>query len=149
MAKRLAILCFLFCVVHSPLVLADPPRVHIDHVLEQFIVAFNNGDAATMASLYTVDATLMPPDASIVRGRAAVQAFWQAGIDGGMKIDYLRATEVEAHGDLAYEVGEFKVLVPSEDGTAEAFGKYIVIWKREGHSWLVHHDIWNSDPAGE
>ena len=81
--------------------------------------------------------------------RNAIQAFWQGAIDSGMKIGMLRATEVAARGDLAFEVGGFKLLVPGESGTTEVVGKYIVVWKRADHTWRLHRDIWNITPAAE
>jgi ketosteroid isomerase-like protein len=119
------------------LALAAPPREHIDETLVRFVSAFNEGDAATAASFYTEDAALLPPDAQPVNGRDAIQAFWQGAIDAGMKIGMLRATEVDARGDLAYEVGGFKLLVPGESGTTEVVGKYIVVWKRGDHTWRL------------
>lgn len=137
------------CVLAPSLALADPPRTHIDKTMVRFVAAFNNGDAATVASFYTEDAALLPPQAGRVDGRNAIQAFWQGAIDSGMKIEMLRATEVGARGDLASEVGGFKLLVPGESGTTEVVGKYIVVWKRTGHTWRLHRDIWNITPAAE
>jgi ketosteroid isomerase-like protein len=55
---------------------------------------------------------------------------------------------VEAHGDMAYEVG--KLTLKGEDGTVLDSGKYVVIWKRENGQWRLHRDIWNTSmPAPE
>ena len=91
--------------------MAGESRTHIDEALVKFVAAFNAGDAATVASLYTEDAALYPPGAERVDGRSAIQTFWQGAIDSGMKID----------------------------------GKYIVIWKRSGHTWQLYRDIWNTN----
>jgi ketosteroid isomerase-like protein len=37
---------------------------------------FARGDAAALAGMYTEDASLLPPGAEMIRGRAAIQAFW-------------------------------------------------------------------------
>jgi ketosteroid isomerase-like protein len=71
--------------------MAGEPRAHIDDALVTFVAAFNAGDGATVASLYTEDAALYPPGGERVDGRSAIQAFWQGAIDSGMKIDDLRA----------------------------------------------------------
>lgn len=129
--------------------LASPPREHIDQALVRFVSAINSGDAATVASLYSANAALLPPDAARVNGRAGIQAFWQGVIDAGITIDSLRAVEVEARGDMAYEVGGFELSVPGESGTTKVTGKYIVVWKRSGHTWQLHRDIWNMTPTAE
>ena len=41
--------------------MAGEPRAHIDDALVTFVTAFNAGDGATVASLYTEDAALYPP----------------------------------------------------------------------------------------
>lgn len=135
------------CLLYSGFSLADAPRDHIDDALVTFVAAFNSGDSATVASFYTQDASLLPPDSTPIVGRAAIKDFWQGAIDAGMKIQKLQATEVESRSDTAYEVGEFTLVVPTEDGTTDVHGKYIVVWKRDGHTWQLHRDIWNTTPA--
>lgn len=124
---------------------AGSPREHIDNSLVKFVAAFNAGDGAGVAALYTEDAALLPPGGTEVNGRAAIQEFWQGAIDSGMKIDSLGAVEVDASGALAGEVGAFVLSVPGDEGTSKVAGKYIVIWKRQGHNWLLHRDIWNTN----
>ncbi len=127
------------------LAMAGEPRMHIDEALVNFVAAFNAGDGATVASLYSEDATLFPPGGERVDGRSAIQTFWQGAIDSGMKIDDLHAVEVEARSDMAGEVGVFTLSVPGDSGPAKVAGKYIVIWKRSGHTWQLHRDIWNTN----
>ena len=109
------------------------------------MAAFNAGDAATVASLYSEDAALFPPGGERVDGRSAIQTFWQGAIDSGMKVDVLHAVEVEARGDMAGEVSVFTLSVPGEGGATKVAGKYIVIWKRSGQTWQLHRDIYNTN----
>ena len=127
---------------------AHSPRESIEAVLTAFAAAFNGGDGAGVAALYTDDAALLPPGGQRVDGRAAVLTFWQGAIDGGLTNISLRTIEVEANGNLAYEVGTFSLQAPGEDGqpvTAE--GKYVVVWKKGADgTWRLHRDIWNMTP---
>ncbi len=136
---------FVAGVMASAQALAGSPREHIDASLIKFVAAFNAGDGAGVAALYTEDAALLPPGGTQVNGRAAIQDFWQGAIDSGMKIDSLGAVEVDANGNIAGEIGEFVLSVPGEGGASKVPGKYIVIWKRDGHSWMLHRDIWNTN----
>ncbi len=124
---------------------AGEPRTHIDEALVKFVAAFNAGDAATVASLYSEDAALFPPKGERIDGRSAIQTFRQGAIDSGMKIDDLHAIEVDSRGDIAGEVGVFILSVPGDSGATKIPGKYIVIWKRSGHTWQLHRDIWNTN----
>ena len=124
---------------------ADAPRTHIEEVMVKFVNAFNAGDGATVASFYSEDAALFPPGAERIDGRSAIQTFWQGAIDSGMKIDKLQPVEVDSGGNFAGEVGVFVLSVPGENGVTKVAGKYIVTWKRSGHNWQLHRDIWNTN----
>ena len=124
---------------------AGEARTHIDEAMVKFVAAFNAGDGATVARLYSEDAALFPPGGERVDGRSAIQTFWQGAIDSGMKIDKLHAIEVDSGGDIAGEVGVFILSVPGDSGATKVPGKYIVIWKRIGHTWQLHRDIWNTN----
>ena len=140
--KRLLIV-FALTVLLPTAAISEEPREHIDQALIKFAAAFNIGDAATVASLYTEDAAIFPPGGDRVDGRSAIQNFWQGAIDSGMKITDLRAVEVEAREDMAGEVGVFTATVPGDAGLTTVNGEYIVIWKRTGHTWQLHRDIYN------
>jgi uncharacterized protein (TIGR02246 family) len=130
---------------------ANSPRENIEEALATFAAAFNGGDGAGVAALYTDDAALLPPGGERVDGRAAIETFWQGAIDGGLTNLTLRVVEVEAKGDIAYEVGALSLQAPGEDGqpvTVE--GKYIVVWQKGADgAWRLHRDIWNMSPAAE
>jgi uncharacterized protein (TIGR02246 family) len=123
-------------------------KAQIDKANEAFMAAFAKGDTAAIAAMYTTDGQALPPNTDVVRGRDAIKKLWDDGIAMGVKSVKLKATEVEAHGNVAHEVGTYAVL--SADGTELDRGKYIVIWKREGNTWKLHRDIWNtSKPAAQ
>ena len=117
-------------------------RQAIEQVNSQFVEAFKAGDAATIASLYTDTAKLLPPDATEIAGQDAIETFWQSLIDDGLKDLTLEAMEVESSGDLAYEVGVFSLQVPAENNAmVTATGNYVVVWKRgEDDNWRLHID---------
>jgi len=92
---------------------------------------------------------MLPPDATRVAGREAIAALWKSWIDDGLKNLTLKTTEVESQGDLAYEIGEFSLQVPGEDGSmTTAPGNYVVVWKRGADgAWWLKVDTWNDAPA--
>jgi uncharacterized protein (TIGR02246 family) len=109
---------------------------------ENFMTAARRGDAAGLAALYTENGQVLPPNSDFVTGRAAIQVFWQAVIDMGIKEAKLEIIEVEGHGDTAIEVSRFTLY--GEAGKELDKGKYIVIWKQEQGQWKLHRDIFNS-----
>jgi len=52
-------------------------KATIEKLNDVWTAAFNKGDAAAVAALYTEDAYVLPPGAEMVKGRAAIEAFWR------------------------------------------------------------------------
>ena len=106
---------------------------------------FGRGDAAGMADLYSADGMLLPTGSDFVKGKQAIEAFWQGAMDMGIKNVKLDIVEVEQHDDTAIDMGKY-TLSNADDQVMDT-GKYVVIWKHEGGTWKLHRDIWNSSLA--
>jgi uncharacterized protein (TIGR02246 family) len=109
---------------------------------KKFIDGAAKGDAALIASAYTDDAEAFPANSDVVKGRAAIQKMWQSVLASGINGFDLNTTEVEADGNLAYEVGTYAMKL--KDGEIADRGKYCVVWKRVKGEWLLHRDIWTT-----
>jgi uncharacterized protein (TIGR02246 family) len=109
---------------------------------DSFESIFGRGDAAGMADLYTDNGMLLPTGSDFVKGKQAIEAFWQGAMDMGIKNAKLDIVEVEQHGDTAIDMGQYTL--SSADDQVMDTGKYVVIWKHEDDTWKLHRDIWNS-----
>ena len=116
---------------------------------ERFTTAFNSGDGASVAALYTEDGMLLPPDAKPVNGRQNIQKFWQETFDAGVTGITIEIVESGARGDTAYEIGTYSLKAPGEnDKLVTVFGKYVVVWQYDTDGqWRLHRDIWNHTPV--
>ena len=114
----------------------------IDQVAAQLALAFNATDVAKLASLYTETATLMPPHEGAIKGRIAIQAWFQAALGqlGKIQIIPIRSSIL---GGEAFQVGNFKVT--PKDGSSQRAFKYVLILNRVEGQWQIAYDIWNSD----
>lgn len=125
----------------------DPAAVRaaIEENNAQFEEAFNQGDAAAVAALYTEDAIAMPPGQEMASGRAAIEQGMNADLENfALSGLSLTTTDVEVSGDLAVEVGTYSI----KAGDLEDNGKYVVVWKKQDDdTWKIHRDIWNSNVA--
>ena len=115
----------------------------ISAVNRRFEAAFEQGDAAGVAGVYTSTARILPPNFEPMDGKEAIQAFWQGAMDMGIQAAQLETIELEIHGDTAIEVGRGTLYVAG--GQVADIASYIVIWKKEHNEWRWHRDIWNSD----
>ena len=75
---------------------ATDVRAEIEAAQEGFMTAFNQGDAAALAALYTTGGQLLPPQSDFVTGRDAIKTFWQGVMDMGIKEAKLETVEAEA-----------------------------------------------------
>jgi uncharacterized protein (TIGR02246 family) len=119
-------------------------KATIQALNDRFTVAFNSGDLRSVASMYTEDAYLMPPQADFVRGRESIEAFWKAASDqvGDLKLTTL---DVKPLGnDAAREIGTFTLRAKSQQ-QQEMVGKYVVVWEKVGSDWKLATDIWNTN----
>jgi uncharacterized protein (TIGR02246 family) len=125
-----------------------PPalREAIEAANAELVDAYRRGDARAVAAMYTEGGQLYPPNEMIVGGREAIEKYWKAAMDSGVKAFELRTVEAEGLGDSAVEAGTYTLY--GKDGTTLDRGKYLVLWKRAGGAWKLHRDCWNSnEPA--
>jgi ketosteroid isomerase-like protein len=115
-----------------------------------FVAALEDRDAGAASEAYTEDATLVPPVSGLVRGRGAIQAFWQAGLDAGMLGAELESIEVGERSELAFEIGRYALrLRPAEGGGGDVVdrGTYVHVHERQPDgSWRRAVEMFS--PAG-
>ncbi|MGH7539385.1 MAG: YybH family protein, partial [Gemmatimonadota bacterium] len=105
---------------------------------------------AMVDGFYADDARLLPSGEKTVRGIDAIRGFWrQAPADGLVSLT-LETHDVEASGDLGYEIGRFSRTVRRRHGGPFAVhGKYIVIFRRrEDGAYRAVAEMYNSDARG-
>jgi uncharacterized protein (TIGR02246 family) len=94
--------------------------------------AFNQGNAAAIAVHFTEDALLMAPDQPTLKGKTAVQSYYQHIFDEYETRLRSYYEDVKVSGQIAYERGFAEVaLIPKQGGQAvTSTAKYINIMKR-------------------
>ena len=119
-------------------------KATIDKLNESFMAAFQKGDSAAIGQMYAEDAYLLPSGGEMVKGRAAIQAFWTKAAEG---ISDFKLTTVDVKplgNDAAREIGTFTLKTKGQP-PQEVAGKYVVVWQKVGGDWKLATDIWNTD----
>lgn len=119
-------------------------KAAIQTLNDQWAAAFNKGDAAALAAMYTSDAYVLPAGAPMVKGRPEIEKFMAGAVQqlGDFKLTTLEVKPLG--GSAAREIGTatFKSKGANpQDGAL----KYAVVWQREGGRWKLLQDIWNID----
>ena len=115
---------------------------------DAYLKAVLAGDARAVAAMFDDDAILMPPNQRLLRGRLAIQHFYEGWCHSPMKPASFSFDHVEAtvSGDSAYDVGTYKMTIPTGPGRSVGDeGKYTAVLKRSAGEWKIAYLIFNSD----
>jgi uncharacterized protein (TIGR02246 family) len=117
-------------------------QAEIESMNAKFIDFFNKGDFAGIASLYTEDASVLPPGSPMVKGRPAIEIIWK-DIAEQVSDPKLTILDVKPLGPAAArEIGTFSLKAKGST-PRELTGKYVVVWEKIGSDWKLATDIWN------
>src|SRR4030095_6392600 len=121
----------------------------IKGVAAAYVKASLAGDPKAIIALYADDAVEMPPNQPMLKGKAAIEQYYQAMFGGGMKLTTFTLTHLDsaAMGEHGYDVGTYQqTLSPPNATTVSESGKYTVIVKRAGGEGKGAYGAYKSDP---
>ena len=101
------------------------------------------GDPQEISECCSVKPKLMAPNMKAIKGKRAIAKFWQGILDMGVKSINLRTLEVEKLGRTAIETGV--ATLKGTKGKVIDTLDYVVVWKKEGKTWKMYWDIFNSN----
>jgi uncharacterized protein (TIGR02246 family) len=119
-------------------------KAAIEKLNDAWTAAFNKGDAATVAALYTEDAYVLPPGSAMVKGRPAIETFWRQAAQQMTDAKLTTVDVLPLGRSAAREIGTVTLKTKSQP-PQEVVGKYVVVWRKIGRDWKLATDIWNTD----
>lgn len=120
--------------------------ISIKAMNQNFESAMAKRSASSLATIYTAEGQLFPPNNTIIREPNEIQAYWENMLDQGIGDIELLTIELDELGDTAIEVGLF--VMKTTKGWLADTGKYLIIWKKELGQWKYHRNFWSSsNPA--
>jgi uncharacterized protein (TIGR02246 family) len=113
---------------------------------QDWALACNSKQLDDVVSLYAADAVVLRSNLLPMRGTAAIREYFYSAMDSGFGEVEMEPLRLELFGDVAYEVGRCKMLVPVAMGKRrEERGKYLIISVRQQGEWKLVADCWSSD----
>ena len=110
---------------------------------------WNAGTLDKVVAIYAPDAVYLPPHHEAIHGREAIREYLRGPISHGTSDLAFDVTYIKQDGNVAWDVGTYRVNVPLNDETKkEDHGKYLTVWKRVNAKWLIAADTWSSDLPG-
>jgi ketosteroid isomerase-like protein len=123
-------------------------RAGVDSAASRLLGALRTNSSDSLMALMAEDVVLMPPNEPVLKGRAAVRAWYDQLLTQLRTSDLtIIDREVLLGGEWATEVATFEwTLVPVAGGPATLDrGSYVQVWHREPDGrWLFAREIWNS-----
>jgi uncharacterized protein (TIGR02246 family) len=127
---------------------AAAQKAEIEAANVKWMEFFSKGDFDGVASLYTVDATALPPGSDMVKGRVAIAAMWK-GLAEHLSDPKITTLDVKRLGpSAAREIGTFSLKTKGPI-PKEITGKYVVVWEKIVRNWKFATDIWNDDTGDD
>jgi uncharacterized protein (TIGR02246 family) len=116
-------------------------------ITQEWVLACNTKHLDDLLELYSPDALVLRSNYAPIRGAAAVREFFFGALDAGLGEVEIEPLRVDVIGDLAYEAGRCKALIPGSTGKRrEERGKYLWVLQRQPNGeWKVVADCWSSD----
>jgi ketosteroid isomerase-like protein len=116
-------------------------------LIARFSKAVGNRDLDDLLALFDSEPRLLPPNAPMAEGTAAIRQAYQAVIDTGAHALDLQLVDVHESGDLVIAIGRYvHVIQPPVGESMEDRGKYVDVFRRQPDGSLKFiADIFNSD----
>ncbi len=107
-------------------------------------------DLDGVMSNYAEDAVFLSPGRPLLRGKEAIRAWFerQLAVPGYSATFWPTSIVVARSGDMAYEIGAYRVTYRGSDGTPQtAVGKHLVTWEKDAGRWRVTAESISGDSA--
>lgn len=146
--KNLFLFCCVIAFTVSAWSQASKDEQAIRDLDKSWSQAANDKNLDKTISYYADDASVLPFNAPLAKGIDQIRPVWQHLMSTpGFGLTFTPTSiNVARSGDMAYEIGAFKLKVNDAQGQPSmVMGKYVVAWKKISGKWKVEADIFNTD----
>ncbi|WP_241293762.1 YybH family protein [Burkholderia stabilis] len=138
--------CFSFLAYTAPANAGDsqrPPEAAIKAENTRWATAFGRGDYEAIGHLYTENGALLPPGGNRITGPQAIVEYFTKGYAGSTP-HTVSFSNYEFYGNdrMVTEVSDAEI--HDQSGKLTYRGKQILIFVKQGDTWKLHRDMWNS-----
>ena len=135
------------CVVFTAFPALAQSKAELQKEVDAWAAAFNKGDAAAIAAMYTTDADLLPDHSDLAHGRAAIETAIKKMVESGTYQNDLKLTveNVRPLGpNVASGIGTYTI-TPKNQPSQPEVGKFVSVVRKLGGKWLLQIDTWNTN----
>jgi ketosteroid isomerase-like protein len=125
----------------------DADEAAIREANKNWLAAIAIKDSVAIGALYADDGQMMPPNMARFVGRDPIQRGWSdlMGLPGFSLNFETEKFYFAKSGDLAVDIGKYKLTVGEGPAALTDTGKFVVTWTKRDGKWLVLTDMFSSD----
>jgi uncharacterized protein (TIGR02246 family) len=117
----------------------------IRQLVEMYMQATNTGDIDTAVGMFAPDGRMLAPGSPPAVGPEAIRAALGGFAQMKPKLALAPTEEIVA-GDIAIEIGTWSLEMQPQGGAPISdHGNDVRVWRRDGDTWKLLVDIWNSE----
>jgi len=132
----------------APRPFGKPDQDAINKLVQDFISIYNTKDAQKLSMLFTGGGSVLPPNASAVRGTENVREYYVNRFAQGASDLALEPQTVTGVGTLAYAMGDYRLTMAPPNGESRRDrGKFLFVLRNVDNKWQLEVLMFSSDFA--
>ena len=103
----------------------------------KWAAAYDGGDAAALAAMFTQDGVFNPPPGTTLKGREAIGKAFAARMKSGWTKETVNTTQAGGSGNMVWATGEYTLHGSGENAGKQTGGRFGWVLVREGDAWQI------------
>jgi uncharacterized protein (TIGR02246 family) len=116
---------------------AQDAKKTADDFATKWVMAYDAGDAAALAALFTQDGVFNAPSGAVLKGRDAIEKALAGRIKAGWTKETVTTTDAGMAGNAVWAAGEYSLLGFGEVAGKQTGGHFGWVLVRDGDAWHV------------
>ena len=116
---------------------AEDAKTTADDFARRWVAAYDAGDAAALAALFTADGVFNAASGAVVRGREAIEKALAGRIKAGWTKETVTTSDAGAAGSAVWAAGDYALQGSGEVAGKESGGHFGWVLVNDGGAWHV------------
>ena len=116
---------------------AQDAKKTADDFAAKWVAAYDAGDAAALAGMFTQDGVFNAPSGAVVKGREAIEKALAGRMKAGWTKETVTTNDAGVAGNAVWAAGDYALLGSGEVAGKQTGGRFGWVLVRDGDVWRV------------
>src|SRR5260370_23037086 len=116
---------------------AQDAKKTADDFAAKWVAAYDAGDSAALAEMFTQNGVFNAPSGAVVKGREAIERALAGGMKAGWTKETVTTNDAGAAGNAVWAAGDYGLLGSGEVAGKQTGGRFGWVLVRDGDVWRV------------